>query len=316
MVRNNANNQREEEEEDEEVLAPRTISGSSQRVQVDGRSNDQKSNASRSKHSETEQRRRSKINERFQVLRDIIPQSDQKRDKASFLLEVIQYIQFLQEKTQMYEGSYQGWSHEPSKLIPWRTHSGPVESFIDQSQYVVRNGGSGQEDNVVTPPPAIFSNVHQDSMESDFCENAEYQETADHHQLQSMQQQQSNNLYDDIHIQETEKLAPSSSGFEFPQFTAFATDNYAANKLVESEESNLSKACSQRLLNMISQRLRSSGVELSPASMSVQLDLGNQSKTAKDHHENLSVGNQSRVITGMRSGCEDQGRKRLKSIIS
>lgn len=88
---------------------------------------------------------------RFQVLRDLIPQNDQKRDKASFLLEVlrstfnhlflvyilmdnsfscklnqnyfffqvIEYIQFLQDKLQIYEKSYEGWSQEPTKLIPW-----------------------------------------------------------------------------------------------------------------------------------------------------------------------------------------------------
>ena len=50
----------------------------------------------RSKHSATEQRRRSKINDRFQMLRDLVPHSDQKRDKASFLLEVkkINTLQF------------------------------------------------------------------------------------------------------------------------------------------------------------------------------------------------------------------------------
>lgn len=38
-----------------------------------------------------------------------------------FLLyaQVIEYIQFLQEKLNMYEGSYQGWSTEPTKLTPW-----------------------------------------------------------------------------------------------------------------------------------------------------------------------------------------------------
>ena len=93
-------------------------------------------------------------------MRDIIPQNDQKRDKASFLLEVchlimswfyifilainyyysklhyflisdakltyshiymqvIEYIQFLQEKLNVYEGPYHDWSKEPKKLIPW-----------------------------------------------------------------------------------------------------------------------------------------------------------------------------------------------------
>lgn len=34
-------------------------------------------------------------------------------------LQVIEYVQYLQERVQKYEGSYQGWSQEPSKLMPW-----------------------------------------------------------------------------------------------------------------------------------------------------------------------------------------------------
>lgn len=34
-------------------------------------------------------------------------------------MQVIEYIQFLQEKLHMYEGTYQGWSQEPTKLMPW-----------------------------------------------------------------------------------------------------------------------------------------------------------------------------------------------------
>uniref|UniRef100_A0ACD5WWN9 Uncharacterized protein n=1 Tax=Avena sativa TaxID=4498 RepID=A0ACD5WWN9_AVESA len=71
----------------------------------------------RSKHSATEQRRRCKINERFQMLRDLVPQSDQKRDRATFLLEVIEYVKFLQEKVQKHESCTGGdWSQEKSKL--------------------------------------------------------------------------------------------------------------------------------------------------------------------------------------------------------
>ncbi|GFY84837.1 basic helix-loop-helix (bHLH) DNA-binding superfamily protein [Actinidia rufa] len=63
MVRSMQSHQDEEEDEDEE-LDPRTTDGSSQKVKVDDKSTGQKVNALRSKHSETEQRRRSKINER------------------------------------------------------------------------------------------------------------------------------------------------------------------------------------------------------------------------------------------------------------
>ncbi|OMP03022.1 hypothetical protein COLO4_10655 [Corchorus olitorius] len=99
-------------------------------VKVDGKGSEQKTNTNRSKHSETEQRRRSKINERFQTLRDLIPQNDQKRDKASFLLE--------------------------------RNHQGLAESFIDHCQ-VMKNGTSC-ENNVAIP--SMLANT-QNSIESD-----------------------------------------------------------------------------------------------------------------------------------------------------
>lgn len=34
-------------------------------------------------------------------------------------MQVIEYVQFLQEKLQLYEGPYQGWTQVPSKLMPW-----------------------------------------------------------------------------------------------------------------------------------------------------------------------------------------------------
>ncbi|RWW13583.1 hypothetical protein GW17_00022686 [Ensete ventricosum] len=109
-------------------------------IKVDGKAAsciDQRPNNPRSKHSATEQRRRSKINDRqvnekclFQILRELIPHSDQKRDKASFLMEVIrharanllqviEYVRFLQEKLQKYESSTPGWNKDNANLIRW-----------------------------------------------------------------------------------------------------------------------------------------------------------------------------------------------------
>nr|KAJ0218721.1 hypothetical protein LSAT_V11C300137140 [Lactuca sativa] len=65
MVRTVKNHHHQEEEEDEEDFISRTTDASSQK---DGRRNDQKASSHRSKHSETEQRRRSKINERHACL--------------------------------------------------------------------------------------------------------------------------------------------------------------------------------------------------------------------------------------------------------
>ncbi|KAM0840035.1 hypothetical protein ACQ4PT_059929 [Festuca glaucescens] len=67
---------------------------------------------------------------RFQMLRDLVPQSDQKRDRATFLLEVIEYVKFLQGKVQRHEScSCTGgdWSQEHAKLAPWSSHRVPVD---------------------------------------------------------------------------------------------------------------------------------------------------------------------------------------------
>ncbi|KAL1162333.1 hypothetical protein V6Z11_A07G194000 [Gossypium hirsutum] len=132
MVKSVASAQLHQEEEDDD----------GETVKVEGNGSEQKANSNRSKHSETEQRRRSKINERFQTLRDIIPQNDQKRDKASFLLE--------------------------------RNHRGLAESFIDHSQ-IMNNGSNCENDGVI---PSMVANA-QNSIESDLGDAAVFK-TPDH----------------------------------------------------------------------------------------------------------------------------------------
>ncbi|KAK1316055.1 Transcription factor BIM2 [Acorus calamus] len=167
----------DEEELEEEEFGKRD--GSSQKelnVKLDvrggrgGGGGDQKANTPRSKHSATEQRRRSKINDRFQILRDLIPHSDQKRDKASFLLEVIEYVQFLQEKGRKYESTYPEWTNENAKLMPWKNSRGPGESIVDLSQ-VIKNGSapgliiSGNENSIpVTPMISLRNAAESDNI--------------------------------------------------------------------------------------------------------------------------------------------------------
>ncbi|PIA57625.1 hypothetical protein AQUCO_00600387v1 [Aquilegia coerulea] len=134
----------EDGEDDEEEFMRKD--GSSQKgsggSRGDGKnSGDGKANMPRSKHSETEQRRRSKINERFQILRDLLPPSDQKRDKASFLLEVIEYVQFLHEKLHKYESQH--GNQEPSKLAPWRYSYWTSEGMVENSRLVKNGSGPG-----------------------------------------------------------------------------------------------------------------------------------------------------------------------------
>ncbi|KAK1438938.1 hypothetical protein QVD17_04751 [Tagetes erecta] len=272
MVRSVKNNhhQEEEEEEDEEDFVSRTTDASSHKDRR--RNNDQKASSHRSKHSETEQRRRSKINERFQILRDLIPENDQKRDRASFLLEVIQYIQFLQEKLQVYEGTYQGypgWSSEPTKLIPWRGNCG-TDNFADQS-HPTKNG-SVDEGNIVLTQ-AMFTDPHH-LIEPDMSGLAAFKAT-DHVDV-SLQQ----NTYEPepTHapqgsFPEVDPLTSQSRPHTWnaiPFSSEGATQSCTPSVL---EESSISNSYSKGLLNNLTHALSSCGVDLSQANISVQLDI-------------------------------------------
>ncbi|XVF54494.1 hypothetical protein PTKIN_Ptkin05aG0184700 [Pterospermum kingtungense] len=286
------------------------------RVKVDGKSApDEKANTPRSKHSATEQRRRSKINDRqstepfrllptiFQKLREIIPHTDQKRDKASFLLEVIEYIQFLQEKVHKYEGTYQGWNHEPSKLMQWRNNQSPAENCADQSRAM--NGVSAPalvfsakfDEKNITVAPTIPGSA-QNPMESNMSTATTFRET-------------------DLRPGVTNKTMPFPVSLQPNFFTAAQTTGMAAQipprllsnmensasqpqsvlchagsctsngalpseKLKEQElvieggRISISSVYSQGLLNTLTQALQTSGLDLSHASISVQIELGKQ----------------------------------------
>ncbi|XP_021296318.1 transcription factor BIM2-like isoform X2 [Herrania umbratica] len=257
MVKPVATAQLHQEEEDEDDYEDKG------ETVKEGKGSEQKANTNRSKHSETEQRRRSKINERFQTLRDLIPQNDQKRDKASFLLEVIEYIQFLQEKLQMYEGSYQGWSQEPTKLIPWRNH-GLAESFIDNSQ-VMKNGSSFFKA-LDHPPGSATSMVNMQTQPNTFAT----------HGRGSIPTQ---SFHESASDSENVVYRPQFQSWQSREcLTESAVPNNSANGqedlTVRDDSVGLSSAYSQGILNSLTQALQSSGVDMSQASVSVQIDVG------------------------------------------
>ncbi|KAM2858888.1 hypothetical protein COP2_024373 [Malus domestica] len=274
-------------------------------VKVEGQGREK----NRSKHSETEQRRRSKINERFQMLRDIIPQNDQKRDKASLLLEVIEYIQFLQEKVNLYEGSYQGWSPEPTKLVPWKSHNRSGENFADQSQ--VMNDGSGHENNVVVSPAMIPNS--QNSVESNLGSAVAYK-ALDHIAglaTQSVPNVQQQSIFDSVGSGvPTQPLQESITDAQnmacrpqFPSWAGITSSTVSDGKLNKHDEhsgsGSISSAYSQGVLNNLTQALQSAGLDLSLASISVQMDVVNRADSgltsvasSSKAHVNQSMNNQ------------------------
>lgn len=278
------------------------------RVKFDGRSSDQKSNTPRSRHSATEQRRRCKINDRFQKLKGLIPHSDQKRDKASFLSEVIEYIQFLQEKVRRYEGSYPGWNSEPAKLIPWRNHLGPSKSLGDQPRIVNRvaspmlvSGAKLDKDafaaslniqrNIQIPeaPKATntidFKTIDQQStttykavsnslpLQSDVC---------DPYRNNCAENRPSTRLSSEADEASLAQLQLRQNRMSTSEPVAADDELKDQEPALESGTISISSIYSQGLLNTLTQAFQSSGVDLSLASIAVQVDIGKQANNR--HH--------------------------------
>ncbi|XP_022998936.1 transcription factor BIM2-like isoform X6 [Cucurbita maxima] len=303
-------------------------------VKIEGKSGDSKASDHRSKHSETEQRRRSKINERFQILRDLIPQNDQKRDKASFLLEVIEYIQFLQEKLNLYEGSCQGWSPEPSKLMPWKNYRAS-ENYVDHSQ-VIKSGSS--RENAVFSQPMLTnaSNVMDADLGPAAVLNAVDHALVSASQELPMSMRAQPVVFDSVGrgSLSTETLDEPASGSEnissktqtesFQGRTSTSTgfpDHAVCDRedlTMESELESISGAYSHGLLNTLTQALQASGVDLSQTNISVKVDVGkraNRAMSMSEDDKKQSMNNQ--VVAESLHGCfsenTEQAHKKLRT---
>ncbi|KAJ6882007.1 transcription factor BIM1-like isoform X2 [Populus alba x Populus x berolinensis] len=331
-------------DDEEEFLlkkeTPSPIREGELRVKVDGKSNDQKPDTPRSKHSATEQRRRSKINDRFQMLRELIPRGDQKKDKASFLLEVIEYIQFLKEKVQKYEGSYQGWNHETAKLVPWKNNSRPVESSVDQSRGL--NSGAGPallfaaklDERNITVSPSINPGGARNPVESDMTsanamdrhpgftnKSIPFPISLQPSRTAGAAAQFPPRLPSDAENLASQTQPQSCHARSWSTDEAVASDKLKEKDLaVEGGTISISNAYSQGLVNTLTQAFQSSGVDLSRASISVQIELGKTGNSRQTASTSITKDNnvlpsnrgttRSRVSSGEESG---QALKKLKT---
>ncbi|XP_061986204.1 transcription factor BIM2-like [Populus nigra] len=321
-------NQVEEEYEEDEFGSRKDGPSSSFTVNNNNSSKDGKNSdratAIRSKHSVTEQRRRSKINERFQILRDLIPHSDQKRDTASFLLEVIEYVQHLQEKVQKYEGPYQGWSPEPAKLMPWRNSHWRLQSSVGHPQGI-KNGyvpgetfpGKLDENNIALTPAMLPSTPNLVESDHVACKVLEHQPELANKVMPLPTPAPIRSV--GLVAHPCQLPVSDAQSAECPITSEMLNQQELA---IEAGTINISGVYSQELLNTLTQTLQSAGVDLSQASISVQIDLGKRANrgltsgtlTSKDP-QNPHPTNE--MITHLRdaSGGEDsdQAQKRLKT---
>ncbi|KAJ0965333.1 hypothetical protein J5N97_026471 [Dioscorea zingiberensis] len=287
--------------DEEEEFGKQDDGAASHKVGLTGKLNRRSTDAStpRSKHSATEQRRRSKINDRFQKLRELIPCSDQKRDKASFLFEVIEYIRFLQEKLQRHEASCPGWNQENAwdkvyfRSI-WKNaqnnSQGPVDDIADPSQEI-KNGPvppgfmlSGRfDDSNIPVAPAMVSNIRNPSESDNMTADVSYK-PMESPAVSAMAVPLQPNMYaavgnETVSAQTQQRFMPDGDNFASqPQSQA---DCAVSGDMLNDQEEltidegtiSLSSAYSRGVLSSLTQSLQSSGVDLSETSISVQINL-------------------------------------------
>nr|CAB3447794.1 unnamed protein product [Digitaria exilis] len=203
--------------------------------------------------AEEDQDKRQASSLRLEILRELLPHGDQKRDKASFLLEVIEYIRFLQEKVQKYESAHpQKINHEDSSM-PWN---------ISQ----VQGGG-------LSPPT-------QDMNKEQYCPKKSTVTPTD---LLSTQSAGETSI-DDISSQKATSTpqiwADDSTPSKQPPWLSMSTSDSGNRPLSKNDKQtlpedtrSLSNAYSQGLLNTLTQALKRSGVDPSQASISVEINM-------------------------------------------
>ncbi|KAJ8459894.1 hypothetical protein OPV22_032820 [Ensete ventricosum] len=293
---------------EDEDFAKREDSSTDLTIKVDGKAAsciEQRPNNPRSKHSATEQRRRSKINDRFQILRELIPHSDQKRDKASFLMEVIEYVRFLQEKLQKYESSTPGWNKDNANLIRWQNSSQVPPNGLSVPPHVVKNDSAPpahvlskqlDERRVSAPPAHVFSK------QLDECRVpvvppsplSPHNPPAAGHTAGVFYKTTQNLLHPRLFpvgretsiSQSQQRLADagntaSHNRSPWVRTCSLADCSVSKQRLNEQEELTIdegtisvSTVYSHGLLNTLTEALQSSGIDLSQANVSVQFKFG------------------------------------------
>ncbi|KAL9225848.1 hypothetical protein vseg_001727 [Gypsophila vaccaria] len=292
--------------------------------------NNDKVSAIRSKHSVTEQRRRSKINERFQMLRDLIPHGDQKRDTASFLLEVIEYVQLLQEKVQKYEGPYQQLGTESTKLIPWRHSQWRVQSYLGHPQSIKNGPGSGSastfsgkmDERSFNSNPSLISHL-QTPLEID--SGHEYYRNLD----QQPDGEKAASVPTSFHLHAPNIVRSDGDDSRLSQREALSIpcgiqiDDQPADHVIEGGTISISSAYSHGLLMTLTQALQSSGVDLTEANISIRIDLGKRANpsllpglSSNSKEREIQVSQDKQIRHGSDGNSRDgfdQPYKKLKS---
>ncbi|KAL6633623.1 hypothetical protein ACP70R_026294 [Stipagrostis hirtigluma subsp. patula] len=247
-------------------------------VRSSGSSGDHGPSTPRSKHSATEQRRRTKINDRLEILRELLPHGDQKRDKASFLLEVIEYIRFLQEKVQKYESANPQKNHDDSSM-PWAKVY--YRSCWKNTENIGQVQGGG-----LSASTQDMNKEQQGSKQAKVAPNALLS-------TQSARETSTADSYSQKATSTPQNSANNSKPTEHPPWLSMSTPDSANSALMMNKRESLhedtrslSNAYSQGLFNRLTEALKMSGVDPSQANISVEINMDRKVTKHGDIHDN------------------------------
>uniref|UniRef100_A0ACD5ZML7 Uncharacterized protein n=1 Tax=Avena sativa TaxID=4498 RepID=A0ACD5ZML7_AVESA len=240
-----------------------------------GSSADQEPNSPRSKHSATEHRRRTKINDRLDLLRELLPNCNQKRDKASFLLEVIEYIRHLQEKCQKYESAVPDKNHVDAKSMPWDKVY--YRSRWMNAQNISQVQGGGLSANTEDISKEQYSSKGITVAAASLFSTQSVRET-------TTTTSSSHNITENsMHSNQPPWLSMSTMNQNCDTSKRMLSKHETQSH--HDDDQNLSSAYSQGLLHKLKEALQKSGVDPSQANISVEINMDRRARANAHIHD-------------------------------
>ncbi|GER46013.1 basic helix-loop-helix (bHLH) DNA-bindingsuperfamily protein [Striga asiatica] len=205
-------------------------------------------------------------------MREIIPNSDQKRDKASFLLEVNRY-----------ESSYcNGWNHEPSKMMHLNMLFTVIHLWLQQNNSHIAKGVLDQTESGNTDSSGAAAVFGRKLGGDRACRptslpiNGRNLVNSDR-VLTSKAAQANIFTFAKTSMAVASPISPTPQLSDTDRTMTWTTAFHKTKDeelAVEKGTIKISSMYSQGLLNTLAQALQTSGVDISQASISVQIELG------------------------------------------
>jgi hypothetical protein len=209
------------------------------------------------------------------LLRELLPNCNQKRDKASFLLEVIEYIRHLQEKCQKYESAVPDKNHVDAKSMPWDKVY--YRSRWMNAQNISQVQGGGLSANAEDISKEQYSSKGITVAAASLFSTQSVRET-------TTTTSSSHNITENsMHSNQPPWLSMSTMNQNCDTSKRMLSKHETRSH--HDDDQNLSCAYSQGLLHKLKEALQKSGVDPSQANISVEINMDRRARANAHIHD-------------------------------